>query len=86
MHINTIDAGYRVEAFIEELLPDEDDTSVAQWLVLTKKRFRYRLPAIFDQGDRVTFHADAQTMPPENKKKKLYSASLSESIIQVEIC
>ena len=60
--------GYRVEAFIEELLADENDASIAQPLILSKKRPRYGLSTIFNQSDSVALHADAQTMPPLNTK------------------
>lgn len=53
----------RVEAFIEELLADENDASIAQPLILSKKRPRYGLSTIFNQSDSVALHADAQTMP-----------------------
>lgn len=49
---------YRVVTFVEQLLADEDDTGIAQFLALSRKRPCHLFLAVFDQGDGIALDAD----------------------------
>lgn len=61
---------YRIEAFVQKLLTDENDARAAQLETLPGQWPSHLLLTVFDQSDYIALDADAQAMPPGIQKNQ----------------